>query len=63
MSRIPDPVAVVHPDFPGQEFVIARRSFPSRQRRGWIEAKSPPADAAVESPSLEDTTPSQEAQP
>lgn len=44
-------IAVRHPDMPGEFVVISKRSFPSRAKRGWVEAKSPAAKAAVETQS------------
>lgn len=63
MSKILDPIAIRHPKMPGEFVVISRRAFPSRARRGWVEAKSSEANAAVESntsPSVDAPTPSQE---
>lgn len=55
-----DPVAIRHPKLPGRDpIVIARSAFPSHERRGWVEAKSPAAKAAVEAstPTEGDSTP------
>jgi len=48
MPKIPDPVAVRHPDLPGDVHVVPRKQFASLSRRGWVEAKSSEAKAAVE---------------
>lgn len=58
-----DPIAIRHPKLPGFVKTIERRSFPARERNGWVEAKSPAAKAAVEkkaSPRGDLPTPSKE---
>ena len=63
MPTFRDPIAVRHPDTPGEFVTVPRRAFASLKRRGWVEAKSPAAKAAVEhqtSPRGDDTTPSKE---
>ncbi len=61
MPRIPDPIAIRHPKIPGEFVTVSRRAFPSHERRGWVEAKSSEAKAAVEAITVPegDKTPSQ----
>jgi hypothetical protein len=63
VANISDPVAVRHPDMPGEVHVVSRRQLPSLERRGWVEVKSPAAKKAVEqtAPEGADNTPSKEA--
>lgn len=49
MANISNPVAMRHPAIPGEFVVVGARSFPSHRKRGWVEAKSSEAKAAVES--------------
>jgi hypothetical protein len=60
-----DQVTIQHPSAPGESFVVSRRSFASRAKRGWIEipqgaplrATSSTADVADESTSAVDAIP------
>lgn len=56
-------IAIRHPKLPGEFVTVARRTLPAYERRGWVEAKSPAAKAAVEQetvPSGDPATPSEE---
>lgn len=46
-------VAIRHPKNPGFIKTVTRRAFASRERNGWVEAKSPEAKALVEQASPE----------
>ena len=53
---IEDPVELSHPLMPGEIVIRSRRQMPAMQEAGWVEAKSPEAEAAVEAnTSPEDT--------
>lgn len=45
-----------HTSAPGFVKVVSARQFASWERKGWVEAKSPAARAAVEDESPEGTT-------
>jgi heme/copper-type cytochrome/quinol oxidase subunit 2 len=48
-ARFRDPVAMRHPGMPGEFVTVSRSQFDkSWSKRGWVEAKSSEAKAAVE---------------
>lgn len=48
MSDSTEPVAIRHPSFSGEVYVVSRLALPAYTEAGWVEAKSPEAKAAVE---------------
>lgn len=47
-KQITDPVAIRNPKLPGRVVVVPRRTLAAYAKRGWVEAKSSAAQAAVE---------------
>jgi hypothetical protein len=60
VKKVRDPIAIRHSSAPGEFTIVARRTLPAWLKRGWVEAKSPGAKAAVEqaSPGGDTATPS-----
>ncbi len=49
-----DQVAIRHPSFSGEVYVVTRLALPAYTEAGWVEAKSPEAKAAVAAASPQD---------
>jgi len=54
-----NPVALRHNDLPGRFIVVDHQAVPAHEKRGWVEAKSKAAKAAVE----DSTSPERDATP